>query len=116
MTGTSSEGEVEGIHSPLVLRHYSESRPPRSMIDITPAAKGHNKLADALAEVKARFTAANPRSLARWESARAVMPGGNTRTVLHYDPFPLTMVKGEGEGIHSPLVLRHHRERRPPCP
>jgi len=67
-----------------------------SMIDVPAAAKGHNKLADALAEAKARFTAANQRSLARWESARAVMPGGNTRTVLHYDPFPLTMVKGEG--------------------
>lgn len=24
------------------------------------------------------------------------MPGGNTRSVLHVDPFPLTFVKGEG--------------------
>ena len=72
-----------------------------SMIDFPTAAKGHNKLADALADAKARYTATNPRSLARWESARAVMPGGNTRTVLHYDPFPLTMVKGEGAYLTS---------------
>ena len=24
------------------------------------------------------------------------MPGGNTRTVLHYSPFPLTITAGEG--------------------
>ena len=24
------------------------------------------------------------------------MPGGNTRTMLHYAPFPLTVVRGEG--------------------
>src|SRR5690242_8304647 len=24
------------------------------------------------------------------------MPGGNTRTVIHLDPFPLTIVRGEG--------------------
>ena len=24
------------------------------------------------------------------------MPGGNTRAVLHYDPFPLTMTAGQG--------------------
>jgi len=24
------------------------------------------------------------------------MPGGNTRTVLYYDPFPLTFARGQG--------------------
>ncbi len=67
-----------------------------SMIDVPTATKGHNKITDALAEARERFIAANPKSRGRWENARAVMPGGNTRTVLHYDPFPLTMVKGEG--------------------
>jgi len=28
--------------------------------------------------------------------AERYLPGGNTRTVLHFDPFPLTMVAGEG--------------------
>ncbi|TQF77743.1 aminotransferase class III-fold pyridoxal phosphate-dependent enzyme [Elioraea sp. Yellowstone] len=53
-------------------------------------------LADALAEEEARFAAANPRSRERALAAAAVMPGGNTRTVLHYTPFPLAFAKGEG--------------------
>lgn len=57
---------------------------------------GDNRLKDALADVTERFVAANPESLKKWEQARQVMPGGNTRTVLHYDPFPLTMAKGQG--------------------
>ncbi len=60
------------------------------------AQAGDNRLKDALAQVTERYQAANPISLARWERARDVMPGGNTRTVLHYDPFPVAMVKGEG--------------------
>ncbi len=70
--------------------------------------KGHNRLADALADVGARYRAANPESLARWERAGAVMPGGNTRTVLHYDPFPVTVVKGEGTYLHD---MDGHRYR-----
>lgn len=50
----------------------------------------------ALAEAEARYTAANAASAARHAEARSAMPGGNTRTVLHYGPFPLTWTKGEG--------------------
>ena len=50
----------------------------------------------ALQEARERYVARNPRSLARYVEATAVMPGGNTRTVLHFDPFPLAMVRGEG--------------------
>ena len=50
----------------------------------------------ALTEAESRLVAANPLSLARHESARGPMPGGNTRTVLHYSPFPLAWAKGEG--------------------
>ena len=49
-----------------------------------------------LAEARERFVAANPNSLAAHVEAAAVMPGGNTRTVLFHTPFPLTMVRGEG--------------------
>ena len=38
----------------------------------------------------------NPTSRAQHERARAVLPGGSTRTILHHAPFPLTFVKGEG--------------------
>ena len=50
----------------------------------------------ALAEAESRFVAANPLSLARHDAARSAMPGGNTRTVLHYSPFPLAWAKGAG--------------------
>ena len=50
----------------------------------------------ALEESRARYVAANPRSMAADKNAEQHMPGGNTRSVLHYDPFPLTMVRGEG--------------------
>jgi glutamate-1-semialdehyde 2,1-aminomutase len=53
-------------------------------------------LASAAAEAEARFVAANPKSADRHRRATESMPGGNTRTVLHYSPFPLTLVGGEG--------------------
>ncbi|NQU71017.1 MAG: aminotransferase class III-fold pyridoxal phosphate-dependent enzyme, partial [Rhodospirillales bacterium] len=62
---------------------------------------GHNRLADALADVTERYRAANPNSLERWENAHNVMPGGNTRTVLYYEPFPATMIKGEGAYLYD---------------
>ncbi len=53
-------------------------------------------LESALEEAENRYASANPKSAARHSAARASMPGGNTRTVLHYAPFPLTWAKGEG--------------------
>jgi glutamate-1-semialdehyde 2,1-aminomutase len=50
----------------------------------------------ALAEAKEAYVTRNPRSLARYVEATTVMPGGNTRTVLHYAPFPLAMARAEG--------------------
>jgi glutamate-1-semialdehyde 2,1-aminomutase len=50
----------------------------------------------ALTEAKEAYVARNPKSFARFVEATAVMPGGNTRTVLHYAPFPLGFARGEG--------------------
>ncbi len=63
--------------------------------------RSHNVLTAALQDVENRYAKANPESLARWEATRAHMPGGNTRTVLHFDPFPLVITKGEGTYIHD---------------
>jgi glutamate-1-semialdehyde 2,1-aminomutase len=52
-------------------------------------------LADELEAAEARFSEANPHSLAQWQRACTALPGGNTRTVLFYSPFPLTMARGE---------------------
>lgn len=41
----------------------------------------------------------NPASRAQHERARAVLPGGTTRTILHHAPFPLTFVSGEGGNL-----------------
>lgn len=42
-----------------------------------------------LAEARNAYVARNPRSAALHEEARQTMPGGNTRTALHFAPFPL---------------------------
>jgi glutamate-1-semialdehyde 2,1-aminomutase len=61
----------------------------------------NTSLDDALERVEARYRGRNPRSAARHDAARDVLPGGNTRTVLHFSPFPITVVKGEGAVLHS---------------
>jgi len=53
-------------------------------------------LDQAVAAAAADYVARNPQSLAQHERAAAAMPGGNTRTSLFHDPFPLCMVQGEG--------------------
>ncbi len=50
----------------------------------------------AIEDARARYASANPRSMVADRHAEQFMPGGNTRTVLHYDPFPVTMVRGVG--------------------
>ena len=50
----------------------------------------------ALTEAKEAYVTRNPKSFARYVEATAVMPGGNTRTVLHYAPFPIAIARAEG--------------------
>ena len=50
----------------------------------------------AIESARSRYASANPLSQAADKQAQRYLPGGNTRTVLYYDPFPLTMVAGEG--------------------
>src|SRR4029077_17865479 len=40
--------------------------------------------------------ARNPNSAALYEAACTALPGGNTRSAIYAEPFPLTMVRGEG--------------------
>ena len=48
-----------------------------------------------------RYVARNPRSAERFARAAAVLPGGNTRSVLHFDPFPLAFTRGEDQYLWS---------------
>jgi glutamate-1-semialdehyde 2,1-aminomutase len=50
----------------------------------------------ALAEARETYTRRRPKSLAQHVEAAAVMPGGNTRSVLYHGPFPFAVVHGEG--------------------
>jgi len=50
----------------------------------------------AFAEAEELYRKRNPKSLAQHRAACEAMPGGNTRSAIHVDPFPLTMVRGEG--------------------
>jgi glutamate-1-semialdehyde 2,1-aminomutase len=56
-------------------------------------------LATALKDSERRYTAANPKSEQRFRKAAESMPGGNTRTVLHYSPFPVAFQKGEAQRL-----------------
>lgn len=53
-------------------------------------------LNDAIENARERYASANPLSMAADKAAEHHLPGGNTRTILHYEPFPLTMVTGKG--------------------
>jgi glutamate-1-semialdehyde 2,1-aminomutase len=63
-------------------------------------------LTQAIEDARARYVAANPASMTADIEAERVMPGGNTRSVLHFDPFPLTMARGEGAEV---IDLDGHR-------
>jgi len=52
-------------------------------------------------EAEENFKTRNPKSAAMHAKAAEVMPGGNTRTVLHYAPYPLTFAKGEGAYLYD---------------
>ncbi len=55
----------------------------------------NSDIASSVAEARAAYVARRPNSQALHEQARAVMPGGNTRSVLSYGPFPTAMARGE---------------------
>ncbi|KAI1298919.1 class III aminotransferase [Xylaria venustula] len=50
----------------------------------------------AYSEAEARYAAANPASRAAHETATASLPGGNTRSVLHWEPYPLCINSADG--------------------
>src|SRR5437867_1485319 len=56
-------------------------------------------LAQALMEAETRYRDRHPASAARHDKAAQYMPGGNTRTVLHYSPFPLAWAGGKGNRL-----------------
>lgn len=60
-----------------------------------------NFIQRAIDEAKICYRASNPKSLAQHQKAARVLPGGNTRTVLFSDPFPITLTSAEGCRVTS---------------
>ena len=53
-----------------------------------------------------RYANSHPKSLSEQERAQRVLPGGNTRSVLHFEPFPFRVVFAEGAEV---IDLDGHR-------
>ncbi|PHH87530.1 hypothetical protein CDD83_8733 [Cordyceps sp. RAO-2017] len=58
-------------------------------------------LQEVLRAAVVRFAQKNPESRAVHEEAVKSLPGGNTRSVLHTDPFPLSLKSGNGYMVAS---------------
>jgi glutamate-1-semialdehyde 2,1-aminomutase len=58
-------------------------------------------LEDAVRTEVARYSDGNPRSAERHERAAKSMPGGNTRSILHFEPFPLAFERGQDAYLWS---------------
>jgi len=66
-----------------------------------PASRTNADLSSAVAEAITLYTAANPQSQAKHLEAAGHMPGGNTRTVLFFGPFPLYFTRGDAQRLHD---------------
>jgi glutamate-1-semialdehyde 2,1-aminomutase len=58
-----------------------------------------NSIETALSAAQAKFSDKRPITALLHKRAEAVMPGGNTRTVIYSAPFPIRIVKAEGSTI-----------------
>ena len=63
------------------------------------AANRNQNLSSAVREAEERYIAANPESQRLAQLASRRLPGGNTRTTVHFSPFPLYMATGKGSRL-----------------
>ncbi|KAH7322500.1 acetylornithine aminotransferase [Stachybotrys elegans] len=80
---------VEIVDSPL---------PRESLVEFSPGI-GSQSLDAALKQATSSYTSRYPASKAHHENAVKHLPGGNTRSVLFNDPFPVVMKRG----VHNRL-------------
>lgn len=59
----------------------------------------HAAIDQAVGEAHQRFADRNPASRRQFDEQARYMPGANSRSVLFYAPFPLTIAKGEGAAL-----------------
>lgn len=65
------------------------------------SSSSSQKIFQALEEAKASYITRNAKSKTLYEEATKSFPGGNTRTVLHTDPFPISIKFGKGYQLTS---------------
>ena len=58
-------------------------------------------LQERLEEAEAAYVARTPVSAREYERSCAHLPGGNTRTVIHFAPYPLRIVEAAGAELHD---------------
>jgi glutamate-1-semialdehyde 2,1-aminomutase len=68
-------------------------------------AESRVNLDELLADAQGRYADARPVSASWADRAQHVLPGGNTRSVLHFDPFPFRVERAEGRYLYD--VDRH---------
>ena len=66
-----------------------------------PRTERPERLAGVLATTRKHYEESNPKSRTAFESAKTSLPGGNTRSVLFYSPFPVVIAKAEGAEIED---------------
>ena len=69
------------------------------MVQAASNNRWNSDLGTSLAAAEQRYTIKNPKSAMRAKEAALAMPGGNTRTVVHYTSYPLTIASAEGATI-----------------
>ncbi|MGG6896186.1 aminotransferase class III-fold pyridoxal phosphate-dependent enzyme [Rhizobium sp. BR 315] len=67
----------------------------------TASHKHNSALLEAVEDANAAFARRNPKSETLFQAAQASMPGGNTRSALHFDPFPLYVAESFGARIRD---------------
>ncbi|KAH8687572.1 putative glutamate-1-semialdehyde 2,1-aminomutase [Tricladium varicosporioides] len=78
------------------LQNTPPSSSPSSIKSLRSPASPFDPLGGALSSAQARYTVSNSQSLEAHNEACHDFPGGNTRTVLHSSPFPITFVGAKG--------------------
>jgi glutamate-1-semialdehyde 2,1-aminomutase len=66
---------------------------------MTVTLRANADLSQSLLDAETHYRGRHPASAARHSEATRHMPGGNTRTVLHYSPFPLAWASGKGNRL-----------------
>lgn len=61
----------------------------------------NDSITQAYAATEKAYITRNPKSREIYQAATECLPGGNTRTVLYYGPFPLSITHAQGSQLHD---------------